>query len=231
MQLVYFDHRGQGRLARGAKETLHAGQQCGGYGSPPPASWFRPDCGDWCLLRRHGGVDLCQSVSAKRIAFDCDRHCPGLSLSSTEQRKSLQNEVLRRKKRSRNAFGMATLKMKRSCRNTLPSCDRSIPSPTTQTRHRKVGSVRFFLLMPSTSPLVAFCAPTIFAANYPKLRLPTLVIGARHDWICPPEFSEEIASAIPNADLRIFEHSGHSIRADEPEALLDAIVGFIVYKR
>jgi proline iminopeptidase len=64
-----------------------------------------------------------------------------------------------------------------------------------------------------------------------KITSPTLVIGGRHDWICPPEFSEEIAQAIPNADLRIFENSGHSVRADEPEALLDAIAGFLVYKR
>jgi proline iminopeptidase len=56
---------------------------------------------------------------------------------------------------------------------------------------------------------------------------PTLVIGARHDWICPPEFSEAIANAIPNANLRIFENSGHLIRVDEPEALLDAIRHFV----
>ncbi|MBF2028544.1 MAG: alpha/beta fold hydrolase [Oscillatoriales cyanobacterium C42_A2020_001] len=65
----------------------------------------------------------------------------------------------------------------------------------------------------------------------PKITAPTLVIGAKHDWICAPEFSEEIAELIPNADLRIFENSGHGVRADEPEALLDAIAGFIVYKR
>uniref|UniRef100_UPI0035CAAC9B alpha/beta fold hydrolase n=1 Tax=uncultured Nostoc sp. TaxID=340711 RepID=UPI0035CAAC9B len=58
----------------------------------------------------------------------------------------------------------------------------------------------------------------------------TLVLAGRHDWICAPEFSEEIAQAIPNADLRIFENSSHLIRADEPEALLDAIAGFLVYK-
>jgi proline iminopeptidase len=63
-----------------------------------------------------------------------------------------------------------------------------------------------------------------------KITAPTLVIGGRYDWICPPEFSEEIAQAIPKSDLRIFENSGHSIRVDEPEALLDAIAGFIVYK-
>ncbi len=64
-----------------------------------------------------------------------------------------------------------------------------------------------------------------------KITAPTLVIGGRHDWICQPEFSEEIARLVPNSDLRIFENSGHAIRADETQALLDAIAGFIVYKR
>ena len=59
---------------------------------------------------------------------------------------------------------------------------------------------------------------------------PTLVMAGRHDWICPPEFSEEIARLIPGADLRIFERSSHSIRSDEPEAMVDAILGFIVYR-
>lgn len=65
----------------------------------------------------------------------------------------------------------------------------------------------------------------------PYITAPTLVIAGRHDWICPPEFSEEIARLIPKADLRIFEHSGHAVRADEPDALLDAIAGFIVYQQ
>ena len=64
----------------------------------------------------------------------------------------------------------------------------------------------------------------------PNITAPTLVIGGRHDWICAPEFSEEIAAAIPNAELRIFENSGHLIRADEPEELISAIEGFLVDK-
>ncbi len=64
----------------------------------------------------------------------------------------------------------------------------------------------------------------------PRIAVPTLVLAGRHDWICPPEFSEEIASLIPNADLRVFEHSSHSIRSDEPEAMVDAILGFLVYR-
>ena len=65
-----------------------------------------------------------------------------------------------------------------------------------------------------------------------ELRLitaPTLVLAGRHDWICPPEFSEEIHRLIPGSDLRIFEESGHSLRSDEPEQTMDAISGFVVY--
>jgi proline iminopeptidase len=62
-----------------------------------------------------------------------------------------------------------------------------------------------------------------------KITAPTLVIGAAHDWICAPEFSAEIASKIPNADLRLFEHSGHSVITDEHQAFLDVIRGFITY--
>lgn len=58
---------------------------------------------------------------------------------------------------------------------------------------------------------------------------PTLVIAGRHDWICPPEFSMAIAERIPHADIRIFEESAHSILTDEPQALLDVVRGFLTY--
>ncbi|MCM1984488.1 alpha/beta fold hydrolase [Lyngbya confervoides] len=61
----------------------------------------------------------------------------------------------------------------------------------------------------------------------PRITAPTLVLGARHDWICAPEFSEEIAAAVPQAELIIFENSGHMIRADEPEAMIAAIARFL----
>ncbi|GAB2826336.1 alpha/beta hydrolase [Actinocorallia aurea] len=66
-------------------------------------------------------------------------------------------------------------------------------------------------------------------ADLPRITVPTLVIGARHDWICAPEFSVEIAHGIPGADLRLFERSGHSILSDEPEAFTDAVRGFLTY--
>jgi pimeloyl-ACP methyl ester carboxylesterase len=67
------------------------------------------------------------------------------------------------------------------------------------------------------------------ASGQHNITCPTLVVGGRHDWICAPEFSEEIASLIPHADLRIFERSGHEVIYDEPNELFDVIRGFLTY--
>ncbi|MEO8716295.1 MAG: alpha/beta fold hydrolase [Acetobacteraceae bacterium] len=60
-----------------------------------------------------------------------------------------------------------------------------------------------------------------------RITAPTLILAGRHDWICPPEFSEEIHRLIPGSELRVFEHSSHSIRSDEPAAMLEAIARFV----
>jgi proline iminopeptidase len=59
------------------------------------------------------------------------------------------------------------------------------------------------------------------------IRAPTLVIAGRHDWICAPEFSEEIHRLIPGSKLRIFDESSHSIRVDEPDRLRREILEFV----
>lgn len=59
------------------------------------------------------------------------------------------------------------------------------------------------------------------------IRAPTLIIAGRHDWICAPEFSEEIHRLIPGSRLRIFQESSHSIRVDEPERLRQEILDFV----
>ena len=61
----------------------------------------------------------------------------------------------------------------------------------------------------------------------PAITAPTLIVAGRHDWICPPEFSEEIHCIIKDSQLRIFEQSSHSIRNDEPELLRETIVDFV----
>ena len=62
-----------------------------------------------------------------------------------------------------------------------------------------------------------------------QIACPTLVLAGAHDWICPPQHSRLIAERIPRAHLKVFEHSAHSIAADEPEAFLAAVRGFLTY--
>jgi proline iminopeptidase len=60
-----------------------------------------------------------------------------------------------------------------------------------------------------------------------RIAAPTLIIAGRHDWICPVEFSEELHRLLPGSELLVFEESSHSVRVDAPEAMLRAIRGFV----
>ncbi|MBW4691636.1 MAG: alpha/beta hydrolase [Lyngbya sp. HA4199-MV5] len=230
MQLVYFDHRGQGRSARGAKETYTLDN----------------NVEDMEALRQHLGLDQIVVIGASyggMVALTyasrypqnvshliaivtvpdyrfLDRAKEILAERGTEEQKAIAQRLwdgnFENEEQLREYF-MVT---------------RSLYSITYDPDSPPKAWERAIL-----SPDAINIAFGGFLRTYDvrdelhKITAPTLVIGARHDWICPPEFSEAIAKAIPNADLRIFENSGHAIRADEPEALLDAISGFIVYKR
>jgi proline iminopeptidase len=61
----------------------------------------------------------------------------------------------------------------------------------------------------------------------PRITAPTLIIAGRHDWICPVEFSEELHGLIPGSELIVFEESSHSVRVDAREAMLRAISDFV----
>lgn len=63
-----------------------------------------------------------------------------------------------------------------------------------------------------------------------SITAPTLIIAGRYDWICAPEFAEEIHALISGSELRIFEGSAHTVASDENEALRDVILGFLPYR-
>ena len=60
-----------------------------------------------------------------------------------------------------------------------------------------------------------------------NIRCPTLVLGGELDPITPVADSEDIAAAIPQAELRIFEGAGHGVFRDRPEEALEVIRDFI----
>jgi proline iminopeptidase len=60
-----------------------------------------------------------------------------------------------------------------------------------------------------------------------RITAPTLVLGAQQDWICAPAFSMAIAQAIPQAQCHIVQNCGHMIRTDQPAALMGHLRSFI----
>lgn len=59
------------------------------------------------------------------------------------------------------------------------------------------------------------------------IRAPVLVIGGEDDAITPPKYSEYLAEHIAGARLRMIEHAGHMVPIEQPEAVTDAIIGFL----
>jgi proline iminopeptidase len=60
-----------------------------------------------------------------------------------------------------------------------------------------------------------------------KIKVPTLVIVGRHDFITNVAMAEEIVKHIPDARLEIFENSGHYVMVEEPEKFYRLIKGFV----
>jgi pimeloyl-ACP methyl ester carboxylesterase len=55
----------------------------------------------------------------------------------------------------------------------------------------------------------------------------TLVIGGRHDWVCPPSAARTIAARIPDAELLILNDTGHFPFSEEPDQFRDVINHFL----
>ena len=59
------------------------------------------------------------------------------------------------------------------------------------------------------------------------ITVPTLVIVGRHDWITPVAAAEELARGIPQAELVVFENSGHSPQLEENERFIEVVRNFL----
>lgn len=60
-----------------------------------------------------------------------------------------------------------------------------------------------------------------------RITAPTLIIAGRHDFVCAPEFAEELHTLIPDSRLTIFDNSAHLIGLDEPDRYLAEVSAFV----
>jgi proline iminopeptidase len=61
----------------------------------------------------------------------------------------------------------------------------------------------------------------------PAVLAPTLVTVGRRDWVTPVSAAQTIADLIPNAELVVFEKSGHSPQIEERELFLSTVRDFL----
>lgn len=221
MQLVYFDHRGQGRSARGDPalytldenvEDMEAlrrhlglgkivsiGTSYGGMVGMAHAARY-PDAVSHLILAvtaAHSGfITRAQEIVAERGTPEQKAVCDTLWAGEFDTPEQLQHYYAVMGPMYSRRFDPAVAAAVRG---------RATPSPEPLNRaFGPDGFLRRYDLRPELGRITA----------------PTLVLAGRHDWICAPEFSEEIHRLIPGSELRVFENSSHSIRVDEPARTL-----------
>lgn len=215
-QLVYFDHRGQGRSARGNPLTYNLDE----------------NVEDMEALRQYLGLSSIVSVGASYGGMVAMAHAARyprvvshLIVAVTAARAGL----IKRAREIVAARGTAeqilqceavfegrvdtTEKMDKYFEIMGPLHSRTFdPVKAREARARTIYS-------PEAQNQA--WGPGGFLTKFDLLRelssitAPTLILAARYDWICAPEFSEEIRELIPKSELRIFENSGHTITSDE----------------
>lgn len=228
LQLVYFDHRGSGRSARGdkSKYTLDENVE------------------DMEALRRYLGlgriVTIGTSYGGMVAMAHAARHPDSVSHVVLVVTAAHSGFIAR----SREIAGARGTPQQLALCDDLYAGRLDTPEklrdyhhhmgPLYAKRFDPAGSMeRLKRGIHSSDALNAAFAPGGFMhamdlrPELAAIRAPTLIIAGRHDWICAPEFSEEIHRLIPGSTLRIFENSSHSVRVDEPERLRREILEFV----
>jgi proline iminopeptidase len=227
MQLVYFDHRGQGRSARsdprmytldenvedmealrlylGLGPIVSIGTSYGGMVAMLHAARY-PNAVSHLILvatAAHAGfISRAKELIAERGSAEQIALCEALFSGRIDTIDKMRHYYLVMGSQYAVKFDPTVSKLR---------LDRAILSPEAFNRALAPdGFLRTFDLRPTLCSITA----------------PTLICAGRHDWICAPEFSEEIHQLVPRSDLRIFEESGHSIGVDEPQRFVDAAAGF-----
>jgi proline iminopeptidase len=228
MQLVYFDHRGQGRSARGDVGKYHIdenvedmealrrhlggrpivsiGTSYGGMVAMAHAARYPEAVSHLVLVvtASHGGfIPRAQQILAERGTPEQQALCAKVWSGGFESEAEL--------KRYYRVMG-PLYAAKHDPAKAEDGLARAIHSPEALNRAFKPdGFLRHFDLRPELARITA----------------PTLILAGARDWICPPEFSHEIHALIPGSRLVIVEDSSHSMRVDAPERLFGEILDFV----
>jgi len=231
-QLVYFDHRGQGRsgladpaadparftldenvedmealrLYLGLGPIVSIGTSYGGMVAMAHAARYPEAVSRLILIvtAAHGGfIPRALEILHERGTPEQQRVCESLWTGGFKSQQDLRHYY--------DVMG-PLYALRHDPVAAKATQGRAIHSPEPLNRaFGPVGFLRSFDLRPELSRITA----------------PTLILAGKHDWICPPEFSREIAALIPGSRLIEIETSSHSVRVDAPDVLLRELTAFI----
>lgn len=228
MQLVYFDHRGQGRSKRddpsrytldenvkdmealrvhlGLDRIVPIGTSYGGMVALAYAARYPHAVSKLvlCVTAAHSGFNArAQAIVAERGTPEQQKVCAQLWAGAFTTVDDLRHyySVMGPLYSVKHDSAMAAEARGRGIQ-TIDPINRAFGPG---------GVLRDFDLRPELSRITA----------------PTLILAGRQDWICAPEFSEEIHQAIPGSELHIFENASHSLRQDVGDELCERIRGFV----
>lgn len=228
MQIVYFDHRGSGRSARGDKTKYT----------------LEENVDDMEALRQHLGVGPIVTMGtsyggmvAMAHAIKYPQSVSHLVLIVTAAHSGFiarSREIARARGNPRHLAWVDELYAGRIDTPEKLGAFHHEMGPLYAVKHDAAASLeRQARAIYSPDALNMAFAPGGFMHSYdlrPQLgaiRAPTLILAGRQDWICAPEFSEEIHGLIPGSKLVIFENCSHSMRLDEPEGMRREIAAFV----
>jgi proline iminopeptidase len=60
-----------------------------------------------------------------------------------------------------------------------------------------------------------------------EIKVPTLVLAGRHDFLFPPEHQAILADRLPNAQLEIIERAGHNPQMERPAEVIEVVKCFM----
>jgi proline iminopeptidase len=60
-----------------------------------------------------------------------------------------------------------------------------------------------------------------------EIKVPTLVMAGRNDFVFPPECQRELAAGIPHAQLRLIDHAGHNPHDEQTAVVMPILRRFI----
>ncbi len=79
---------------------------------------------------------------------------------------------------------------------------------------------------PATFTAAARMMSTVdLTPEYAKIKVPTLVIGGKHDMQRPPEMAQRVANAIPGAKY-VLADTGHFMNLETPQLFVDTVLPF-----